>query len=138
MKKIKKSFLASVLALSAIGVGGLFSFTHASSNSDAYANYHRISAENAKSMMDKGGVTIVDVRTPAEFEAGHIPGAILVVNEEIGDSMPKELPDKKAVLLIYCRSGHRSKIAAYKLVGMGYKNVYDFGGIIDWPYEVEK
>ena len=97
--------------------------------------YHKISAEEAKKMMDKGGVTIVDVRRQDEYDQGHIKDAILVPNETISDTQPEALPDKDAVLLIYCRSGRRSSEAANKLVAQGYTQVYDFGGIIDWPYE---
>ena len=100
------------------------------------AEYQKISAEEAKARMDSGDeVTIVDVRTPEEFTSGHIPGAINVPNEGILDGMPEELSDKDAELLIYCRSGRRSAEAARKLLAMGYTRVYDFGGIIDWPYD---
>ncbi|WP_331472602.1 rhodanese-like domain-containing protein [Enterocloster hominis (ex Hitch et al. 2024)] len=97
--------------------------------------YHKISAEEAKVMMDKGGVTVVDVRREDEYAAGHIPGSILVPNEGIRDTQPEELPDLDAVLLVHCRTGVRSKQASDKLLEIGYKNVYDFGGIVDWPYE---
>ncbi len=97
--------------------------------------YHKISAEEAKAMMDKGGVTVVDVRREDEYAAGHIPGSILVPNEGIRDTQPEELPDLDAVLLVHCRTGVRSKQASDKLLEIGYKNVYDFGGIVDWPYE---
>lgn len=97
--------------------------------------YHKISAEEAKAMMDKGGVTVVDVRRENEYAAGHIPGSILVPNEGIRDTQPEELPDLDAVLLVHCRTGVRSKQASDKLLEIGYKNVYDFGGIVDWPYE---
>lgn len=97
--------------------------------------YHKISAEEAKTMMDKGGVTVVDVRREDEYAAGHIPGSILVPNEGIRDTQPEELPDLDAVLLVHCRTGVRSKQASDKLLEIGYKNVYDFGGIVDWPYE---
>lgn len=109
-------------------------------NMDAQATqgesvYHKISAEEAKVMMDKGGVTVVDVRREDEYAAGHIPGSILVPNEGIRDTQPEELPDLDAVLLVHCRTGVRSKQASDKLLEIGYKNVYDFGGIVDWPYE---
>ena len=97
--------------------------------------YHKISAEEAKAMMDKGGVTVVDVRREDEYAAGHIPGSILVPNEGIRDTQPEELPDLDAVLQVHCRTGVRSKQASDKLLEIGYKNVYDFGGIVDWPYE---
>lgn len=98
--------------------------------------YHKITAEEAKKMMDEGGVIIVDVRTSEEYREAHIPDSILVPNESITtDQEPEELPDKDAVLLVHCRTGIRSKQASDKLVELGYKHVYDFGGIVDWPYE---
>ena len=110
----------------------------ARSTAAAADSYHKVTAQEAKSMMDQGGVTVVDVRTQAEYELGHVPGALLLPNETIGSAQPQALPDKKAALLVYCRSGQRSKNAAFKLVQMGYTNVYDFGGIIDWPYETQQ
>lgn len=98
--------------------------------------YHKITAEEAKQMMDEGGVTVVDVRTEAEYKEGHIPGAVLVPNESIGSEPPEALPELDAVLLVHCRTGVRSKQAADKLVEMGYTQVYDFGGIRDWPYDI--
>ena len=97
--------------------------------------YHKITASEAKAMMNQGGVTVVDVRREDEYAAGHIPGSILVPNEGIRDTQPEELPDLDAVLLVHCRTGVRSKQASDKLLEIGYKNVYDFGGIVDWPYE---
>ena len=102
------------------------------------AAYQKISAEEAYEMMVSQEVVIVDVRTPEEYDGGHIPNAILVPNESIGDDMPEALPDKEATLLIYCRSGRRSKEASEKLLKLGYKSIYEFGGIIDWPYELVK
>lgn len=96
--------------------------------------YTRITAEEARSMMDAGNVTVVDVRTPEEFAGHHIEGAVNIPNETIGSGRPALLPDGDAVILIYCRSGRRSREAAMKLIGMGYGHVYDFGGINDWPY----
>ena len=99
------------------------------------SSYHKISAEDAKEMMDTQDVVIVDVRTQEEYNEGYIENAILIPNESISGA-PSELPDKDAVILIYCRSGNRSKQAADKLVALGYTNIYDFGGIMDWPYEI--
>ena len=87
-------------------------------------------------MMEEGGVTIVDVRRVDEYQEGHIPGAILAPNETILTDAANLLPDKNAILLVYCRSGRRSKIASESLAKLGYTNVKEFGGIIDWPYEV--
>lgn len=101
--------------------------------------YHKISAGDAKKMMDTGEPFIlVDVRTDMEFAEGHIEGAILIPNETIKDQQPALLPDKDATILIYCRSGNRSKQASDKLIEMGYTNIYDFGGIIDWTYGLVK
>ena len=101
------------------------------------AEYHKITAEQAKERLDSGDeLILLDVRTQEEYDAGHITGAILLPNETITDTdQPDILPDLNAEILIYCRSGNRSAQAAKKLVAQGYTNVYDFGGIIDWPYE---
>ena len=96
--------------------------------------YHKITAGEAKEMMDKGGVIVVDVRTPEEYAQGHIEGAVNIPNESIGAQPPQELADKKAILLVHCRTGVRSKNASEKLVSLGYENIYDFGGIVDWTY----
>ena len=108
-------------------------------NADTPGVYRRITASEAKAMMDKGGVTIVDVRRPDEYSAGHIPGAVLVTLQSIETDAPAVLKDRKAVLLVYCRTGIRSERASRKLLEMGYENVYDIaGGITQWPYEVTK
>ena len=101
--------------------------------------YEQISQEEAKVMMkaDDGHI-IVDVRRQDEYDAGHIPGAICIPNESINDEMPEELPDLDQVILVYCRTGRRSKEAAGKLAGIGYTNIYEFGGILDWTGEVVK
>lgn len=101
--------------------------------------YKRITAEDAKSRIDSGDkVVILDVRTAAEYNAGHIPDAILIPNESIAASKPELLPDLDAEILVYCRSGNRSAQAAKKLIALGYTNVYDFGGISNWPYDIVK
>ena len=98
-----------------------------------------ITAEEAKQIMDtEEGYIILDVRTQEEYDQGHIPGAILICHEEIAEKAEKVLTDKEQLILVYCRSGRRSKIAAEALVELGYTNIKEFGGIIDWPYEVEK
>ena len=100
-------------------------------------SYTQIDQETAKLMMNlDDGHVIVDVRRQDEFDEGHIPGAICIPNESITDSMPSELPDFEQIILVYCRSGRRSKEAAQKLFDMGYTNVFEFGGIIDWTGEV--
>ena len=99
--------------------------------------YTMITQEEAREMMQRDdGHIILDVRRQDEYEQGHIPGAVCIPNEEIEDEMPEGLPDLDQILLVYCRSGRRSKDAARKLSDMGYTNVYEFGGIIDWTGEV--
>ena len=101
--------------------------------------YRRIPQEEAKEMMARDdGRVIVDVRRRDEYDSGHIPGAILIPNESIGMEAPEPLPDRDQVILVYCRSGRRSKEAAQKLADLGYTNVYEFGGIIDWTGEITK
>jgi rhodanese-related sulfurtransferase len=96
--------------------------------------YKQITPETAQKMMEtETGYVIVDVRHDDEYYDGHIPGAVLITNEYIEDKPLSELPDKDQLILVYCRSGRRSKDAARKLAAIGYTNVYEFGGIIDWP-----
>ena len=103
------------------------------------ANYQQIIPQQAKEIMDtEKDCIIVDARTEEEFVQGHIENAILIPEYEIADRAEKELPQKDALILVYCRSGRRSKIASEELVKLGYTNVKEFGGIIDWPYEVVK
>ncbi len=101
--------------------------------------YFQISQDKAKEMMARNdGHIIIDVRRQDEYDSGHIPGAILLPNEDIGTEKPAELPDFKQIILVYCRSGRRSKEASQKLFEMGYMNVYEFGGIIDWTGDIVK
>lgn len=101
--------------------------------------YKQISGEQAKKLMDtEKDYIIIDARTIEEFKEGHIEGAILIPEYEIAERAEKELPDKDQLILVYCRSGRRSKIAAQALADLGYTNVKEFGGIIDWQYEVVK
>ena len=101
--------------------------------------YEQITAEEAKKIMDSGEEHIIlDTREQDEFDEGHIPGAILIPYTEIENKAEAMLPDKDKLILVYCRSGRRSKIAAESLAKLGYTNVKEFGGIIDWPYEIEK
>ena len=88
-------------------------------------------------MENESGYVVLDVRRPDEYAAGHIPGAINVANETIGTAEIPELPDKDQLILVYCRSGRRSKEAAEKLVKLGYTNIVEFGGILDWKGEIE-
>ena len=99
--------------------------------------YIQIDQEKAKEMMAvNDGHVVVDVRRTDEYASGHIPGAILIPNESIGTEKPDQLPDKDQIILVYCRSGNRSKQAAQKLADMGYTNIYEFGGINTWTGEV--
>lgn len=107
-------------------------------SADKDAEYRKISAEEAKKMMDEGDPIILDVREMSEYNEGHIEGALLLPYTEIAARAEAELPDKSALILVYCRSGRRSEIAARELVQLGYANVFDFGGITDWPYEIVK
>ena len=114
----------------------LFSITACSGTS---ATYEQISSQQAKNLMDTGSDYIVlDTRTEEEFAEGHIPNAILIPHYEIAQRAEKELPDKDQLILVYCRSGNRSKQASQILADLGYTNVKEFGGIIDWEYEIEK
>ncbi len=102
-------------------------------------SYTQISQEEAKAMMDAGGAVILDVREQHEFDEGHIPGAALLPVGSIDEtSAGKVIPDKDTVVLVYCRSGNRSKTASDALAALGYTQVYEFGGINTWPYDIEK
>lgn len=106
---------------------------------EAMTDYISIDMETAKSKFEaEGDYIILDVRRAGEFAGGHIPGAINVANEDIIDKEPTELPDKNQMIYVYCRSGNRSKQASSKLAAMGYTNIIEFGGIIDWTGEIEK
>ena len=129
MKKLMILLLLAVMLLTACGQD---------KENDQGAVYVNITAEEAKQIMDKEeGFIILDVRTQEEYDQGHIPGAIVISHEEIAEKAEKVLTDKDQLILVYCRSGRRSKIAAEALVELGYTNIKEFGGIIDWPYEVE-
>ena len=98
-----------------------------------------INAEEAKHIMDTtDGYIILDVRTQEEYDQGHIPGAMLIPHTDIETNAETMLTDKDQMILVYCRSGRRSKMAAEALVALGYTNIREFGGIMDWPYEVVK
>ena len=128
MKKLFLFFLAVIL-LTACGQ---------TKEKDREAVYMNITAEEAKAIMDsEEGYIILDVRTQEEYDEGHIPGAILIPNTEIEARAEESLPDKEQLILVYCRSGRRSKMATEILAELGYTNIREFGGIIDWPYEVE-
>ena len=114
----------------------LLSLTGCAAPASQNNTYRQISMSEAITMMEKEkDYIILDVRRPDEFAEKHIPGAINIPNEIIGTEEIKELPNKKQLILVYCRSGNRSKQASEKLVKLGYTNIVEFGGIIDWPGE---
>lgn len=118
---------------------GVLSLIACSKDEETEMTYKMITMKEAKAIFEtEGDYIILDVRRADEFAEGHIPNAINVPNEIIGDGEITELPDKNQLIYVYCRSGNRSKQAASKLVEMGYTNVVEFGGILDWEGEVEK
>ena len=103
------------------------------------SSYQQITQEAAKEMMDTQEVVILDVREQHEYDSGHIPGAVLLpVGTITEDTAAAVIDDPDTVVLVYCRSGNRSKTASQALADLGYTNVYEFGGINDWPYEIEE
>ena len=133
MKKNTILFFAAILFL----LTGCASRGQVMDGDGMLNSYKQISQEQAKEMMEKDdGHVVVDVRRQDEYDAGHIPGAILIPNESINKDQPEELPDLNQIILVYCRSGNRSKQAAQKLFDMGYTNIYEFGGIADWTGEI--
>ena len=132
---MRKHFVLPVLLILLIMTG--CTSTQVMDGDGMVNSYQQITQAEAKEMMDRDdGHVIVDVRRQDEYDAGHIPGAILIPNESIGTEQPAQLPDLDQIILIYCRSGNRSKQAAQKLFDMGYTNVYEFGGINTWTGEV--
>ncbi|MBE6753483.1 MAG: rhodanese-like domain-containing protein [Ruminococcaceae bacterium] len=126
-----------VLLLAAC-VGGDAAETGEEKKGEIAIGYVSITAKEAKQLMDtEENYIIIDARTQEEYDVAHIPGAIMIPEYEIADRAEAELPDKEQLILVYCRSGRRSKIASQALADLGYTNVKEFGGIIDWPYETE-
>ena len=133
MKKVKGLIIMLLISLS------LFGMTACDGENGKVSTYEQITAEQAKNIMDtERDYVIIDARTEEEFAEGHIENAMLIPEYEISERAEKELPDKEQLILVYCRSGRRSKIASEELVKLGYTNVKEFGGIIDWPYETVK
>lgn len=135
--------LAGVTALA--GLTGCFGAAAGSNGSNATndsgnsSSYQQVDAETAKELMDtEDDYVILDARTQAEYDEAHIPGAILIPHDTVTTAAEDALPDKDQLILVYCRSGNRSKQASQTLVDLGYTNVVEFGGINSWPYEVEK
>ena len=128
IKKILSILLLIVMVLSVTSCG------NESSQDDGY---NKITSEEAKEIIDsEEDIVILDVRTKEEYDEGHIENAILIPNTEIKDRIEEEIPDKDTKILVYCRSGNRSQTATMDMIDLGYSNVYDFGGIIDWNYEI--
>lgn len=129
MKRLVSLFFVLVTLLTGCGT----------SATSGESSYQQISQEEAKEMLDTQDVLILDVREQEEYDSGHIPDALLLpVGTITEESAAEVIPDKDTTVLVYCRSGNRSKTAAKTLAGLGYTNVYEFGGITTWPYEVEQ
>lgn len=122
---MKKSIMIIIVLLSIVGC-----------KVKGSSDYNKISSIEAKEIIDSEEVIILDVRTQQEYNEGHIKDALLIPDYDLEALVESQIEDKDAKILIYCRSGNRSKSAALKLIEMGYKDVYDFGGINTWPYEV--
>ena len=138
--------LASIVSLTgltdclgaAAGSNGNGNGSNAMTGSGSSASYRQVDAETAKELMDtEDDYVILDVRTQAEYDESHIPGAILIPHDTVATAAEDALPDKGQLILVYCRSGNRSKQASQALVDLGYTNVVEFGGINSWPYEIE-
>ena len=144
----RRTFLNAVCLASVISLAGLTGCLGAptgdngNTNSDSGSNsnsYQQVDTEAAKELMDtEDDYVILDARTQTEYDEGHIPGAILIPHDTVATAAENALPDKDQLILVYCRSGNRSKQASQTLVDLGYTNVVEFGGINSWPYEVEK
>ncbi|HKK95645.1 MAG TPA: rhodanese-like domain-containing protein [Anaerovoracaceae bacterium] len=129
---IKKSLSILLLMVMVISITAC-----ASDNNDDV--YNKITSEQAKEIIDaEEDIVILDVRTKEEYDEGHIENAILIPNTEINDRIEEEIPDKDTKILVYCRSGNRSSSATRDILELGYTDVYDFGGIINWDYEIVK
>lgn len=103
------------------------------------SGYNKISAQTGSTMLEENSkIVLIDVRTKEEYDSGHIQGSILIPHDEIADKIKDVVPKKSTPIIVYCRSGSRSKTAANTLIELGYSEIYDMGGIIDWPYETTK
>ena len=139
-----KNLIAIIVMLVILVAIGIFLKNRNSSTEDnkvsvKEANIQYVSMNDIEKIMNENeNYIILDVRTIEEYNDGHIPGAICIPNETIDENVVSKLPDKEQLILIYCRSGNRSKQATKKLKDLGYLNLIEFGGIIDWPGEIEK
>lgn len=144
MKTIR--ILICVIMAAIIALVGVFlyqraqvSFHDVEETAATELGYRSITMEEAQGLFEAGGsYVIVDVRREDEFASGHIPGAINIPNESIGQKHPEQLPDKTQTIYVYCRSGNRSKQASEKLAALGYRDIVEFGGILDWNGDIEK
>lgn len=147
---MKKKMMAIVMSLLCIGLTACDtdinrstqldnnSSTSKQTDSTIVLNYTNIKPDQAKKRLDsETGIVLLDVRTEGEYAASHIPNSVLIPLDVIEKEAPSKLTDKNAAIFVYCRSGNRSVTASKALVKMGYSNVYNLGGIIDWPYETE-
>ena len=131
MRKLKGLIIMFFIPLA------LFGLTACNADVDNTSTYEQITAEQAKTIMDtEKDYVIIDARTAEEFAEGHIPNAVNLDYEDVEAKAEDMLPDKEQLILVYCRSGRRSKIAAETLENLGYTNVKEFGGVIDWQYEI--
>ena len=143
MKKLVPLLLAAVLLLAACApaagsaAASVSTTASSSAGSSSAATYQTITPQEAQQMLqDQPDAILLGVRTQEEYDTQHIEGATLLTDSDIAEHAADVLPDKDAVILVYCRSGRRSAASSQQLAELGYTNVYDFGGIIDWPYGV--
>lgn len=138
MKKRLLTVLIMVISIMFV-LGGCKNSSEKNQTLEQTDAIHKITAEQAKKIMDENtDIIVLDVRTKEEYNEGHIEGAILIPNEDINDTQPEQLPELNKQILLYCRTGNRSGQASEKLSKIGYTNIYDFGGIQDWPYDIVK
>jgi rhodanese-related sulfurtransferase len=136
MKKTLLVFTIALLFLFSACPRGKTDDINSGESNNQQPQWQTITAKDARGiMMESDNYILLDVRTEAEYQEARIAGAILIPDYEIKSRAEKELPDKKALILIYCRSGRRSAASAAILAGLGYTKIYDFGGILNWPYE---
>ena len=134
----RKKFIIPLMLVFVFAFVSCSSFVNLDQTDGKELGYLQIDAEQAKTLMDtETDYIILDVRTEEEYNEGHIPNAILIPNTEIRERAERELTDQDQLILVYCRSGNRSKLAAAILVELGYTNVVEFGGINSWPYDIE-
>ncbi|MGL4738826.1 MAG: rhodanese-like domain-containing protein [Cellulosilyticaceae bacterium] len=134
---IKKIMCVVVISIGALAGCSGEAIDQVNATQEAQAPYRTITPELAKERLDQGLYDVLlDVRTQEEYEKGHIKGSLLIPNTILAQEAEEALPDKEATIIVYCRSGSRSKASAKQLIEMGYSKVYDLGGIQDWPYEV--